>query len=1026
MGEDRRIQVWRGITTAFASLLALSISVTGAVNGFRTDIDKFLGTKSSRFVTAEGKNARKAYTYRSDYSSTKELLTSVADLGKRMSAEGSVLLKNSGALPLTEKETHQVSLLGFSSYYPVMGGDMGSVVSMNKGTDADTVDLVAALQSRHFAINPTLQHLYQSKKDEFSTEINNFGRKSQVTRITAPLIGERFSSKELSQSQMDQAQPDWRSSLDKDNVMIVTLARASGENRNYTPGKDGVDNKQHLGQRDPLALSDDERQLIDAAVKAKQTNHGKVIILINSVNPMQIQELTDQDGVDAIMQVGLPGAYGFNGVADLLCGRENPSGRLTDTWAVDSANAPAVNNYGDYSWTNADPSHNINSEIVEAEGIYTGYKYYETRYADKVLGRGKADARVGSTSGDAWDYNKEVTYPFGYGLSYTNFRQTLDQVAVDKNDGTVTARIQVTNTGKVPGKDVVQFYVSTPYTDYDRKHHVEKSEVQLLDYGKTNLLQPGQSQTLTIKADVQYMASWDSILGKQGRKGGYLLDAGDYYFALGKDAHQAAENVLKAKGASVNGRMDQVASWNLAERDTSRYAVSKAGVKVTNQLANADLNFYKPGSVTYLSRSNWESTWPKTYKGLTASDSMLMQGLTNQTYQIKPQGDPKKVKFGADNGLTLAQLKGVANIKDKRWSKLMDQLTLPEAMIRTAFGGTSSKPIQSISSPEVVQNDGPNGFASYPLGQYANKDKQSGDPYAVDGTDHNLSYTMGVMAAETVIGQTFSKELAGQWGKALGNYSIWANTSLIWGIGTNLHRTAYNARNHEYYSEDPMLTAYQAASSVSQARKYGCILAPKHFAFNDTEINRTGIAVFMNEQKAREGELRASQSIVEDAGALGMMTGFNRIGVVAVNAHTGLLMNILRKEWGFKGLLSQDFIMDTEYQNLPASAHNGVTMLTSTGNDSLDAVSRKWPEWNLKDVSKDAQLVSDLKRNMTWQNYAYANSNVMDGLDTNSHLETIRTWYDKALMWSTVGTALLTLCSFVMYVVSRRRFYRTV
>ena len=183
MRNDRRIQAWRGMTTVFASLLALSLSVTGAVNGFRTDIDKFLGTKSSRFVTAQGKDARKAYTYRSDYSSTKELLTSVADLGRRMSAEGSVLLKNNGALPLTEKETHRVSLLGFSSYYPVLGGDMGSSVSMNKGTDADTVDLVAALRSRQFDINSTLQQLYQSKKDEFSTEINNFGHKSKVTRI---------------------------------------------------------------------------------------------------------------------------------------------------------------------------------------------------------------------------------------------------------------------------------------------------------------------------------------------------------------------------------------------------------------------------------------------------------------------------------------------------------------------------------------------------------------------------------------------------------------------------------------------------------------------------------------------------------------------------------------------------------------------------------------------------------------------------------------------------------------------------
>ncbi len=1019
MKRNPSSRVWRGVTTTFAALLALSLTATSAVQGFRTDINKFLGTTSTRFVSDEGVDAGETYTYKSDYSNTTELVQSIRDLGERVSEEGSVLLKNDGALPLGGDETKRVSLLGFSSYYPVQGGDMGSVVSQNEGTDADTVDMVTAFKEKGFSINETLQSLYESMKDDFSTEINNFGQKTTVNRITAPMIGEKFSGKEPSQDQMNKASSDWKSSLNDNNVMIVTIARASGENRAYMPGQDGVDGQD--GQSDPLGLTDNERALIDAAVQAKKSNGGKVIVLINSANTMQIQEVADNAGVDAIMQIGLPGAYGFYGVADLLSGDANPSGHLSDTWVSNNASSPAVNNYGDYEWTNADTAHTINSEIVQAEGIYTGYKYYETRYFDERLGQGNASSTVGSTDGGSWNYGNEVTYPFGYGLSYTTFSQKLDSVDVDLAAKTVTAKVTVTNTGDVSGKSVVQLYDNVPYTDYDKSHDVEKPAVQLLDYAKTKELKPGESQTLTITADAQYMASWDSTAeNSKGTKGTYILDAGEYVFTIADNAHDAANNVLARQGASTDGNADNTASWTLDGLDSTTFAVTKNGTKVENQLQDADLNTWMPDTVTYLSRSDWQGTWPKTYKDLTATDEMLKGGLTNDTYEITSNGDTSSVTWGADGDLNLATLKGV-DIDDSRWDDLINQMDLSEALIRTAFGGTSTKAIESITSPEVIQNDGPNGFASYTLGQYANTDKSSGDPYAVDADDKNLSYSMGVMASETVLGQTFSKDLAEEWGKAIGNYSIWANTTILWGVGTNLHRTAYNARNHEYYSEDPVLTGFQAAASISGAKAYGCILAPKHYAFNDTEINRTGVATFMTEQKAREGELRAHQSPVEDAGTLGMMSGYNRIGVTSTNASTGLMLGILRNEWGFKGILSEDFIMDNEYQNLRAAAYNGVTMLTSTGDDSMDAVAKLWPYWTVDNVRQDTKLMKALHQNMKWQNYAYANSNAVDGLNSTTRIEHVRTWYDNALTGVSVVTGLLTLLGAVMYVVSRRR-----
>ena len=332
-GKKQKHYLWRGLTTTTASVLALSLSATLVIDSFRSDIDRLTGSASTQMVTDN--QSEDDYKYKSDYSTTTELLDSIEDLGERMSEEGTVLLKNNGALPLSEEETKKISLLGFSSYFPIQGGDMGSDFRENKGTDADTIDMVGAFTAKGFALNPTLQKMYEGMKDQFKTErILPWGAIT-LYRTTAPGVGDTFTSLEPTQELLDETDPTWKDSMNDYNVMMVTVGRASGENCDYTPGENGVNPEQSLNQEDPLGLSDTERAVIKSAVEAKKANGGKVIVLLNNANAMEIDELKKDEGVDAILQIGFPGGYGFYGVADILSGAVNPSGHLTDTYAVD-------------------------------------------------------------------------------------------------------------------------------------------------------------------------------------------------------------------------------------------------------------------------------------------------------------------------------------------------------------------------------------------------------------------------------------------------------------------------------------------------------------------------------------------------------------------------------------------------------------------------------------------------------------------------------------------------------------------
>ena len=896
-------------------------------------------------------------------------------MAQELAAEGIVLLENrDNALPL--EGGSKVNLFGFASISPLYGGT-GSGAS----DTSSNVDLVQGLTNAGLEVNQELVDFYKNSGVKRGDQAGFTGSNFTPAEVSADKYGDSLLANAKAFS----------------DTAVVMFSRIGGEGGDLPMDMEAAGYSQAGGNRSYLELTQDEEDLLELV---KGQGFGKVIVLINSSHAMELGFL--EDGVDAALWIGGPGSRGMDAVGQVLAGTVNPSGRLPDTYAYDHTTAPAYWNAGDFTYGNLDKRNYV--EYVE--GIYVGYRFYETRFIDNATG-----------ACDEAAYEKAVQYPFGYGLSYTTFEQTLDSLNVNLGEKTVAASVTVKNTGSVAGKDAIQLYVSLPYITGG----LEKAAVQLLDFAKTDELAPGESKTYTLTADMQNMTSWDSGADNAvGTKGCYVLDAGDYYFTVGNGAHEAVNNVLAAQGASVDGDSANVKTWNLDSRDGDTFARTKNGTAVENQLADMDVNYWLPGTAAYLSRSDWQGTWPKTYSGLTATAEML-DIMDNDIYVISgDNGDPASVTFGAQNGLTLADLKGVADLDDPRWSQLMDQITLEECMIRTGFGGTSTKAIPSIMSPEAIQNDGPNGIYSYPLGQYASSDGSNGDPCVVAENDPNREYRFGTMTNATVIGQTFNKDLVREYGEIAGNYSLWANLTIYWGCGTNLHRIPYNARNHEYYSEDAVLTAGLGSQFVQGGLKYGCLIAPKHLAFNDTEINRSGVATFMTEQQARENELRGTQAIIEN-GALAVMTAYNRVGITQDNAHTGLMMNILRKEWGFKGLISEDFIQDANYTVLKEAVMNGVTMSCNTGENTAAAVAEKYGYWTVDAVSRDAQLMAALKQAMTWQNYALANSNALDGLSSNSRLVSVRTWYDNLVTGLQIGFGVLTAACAAMYVMSAKK-----
>jgi beta-glucosidase len=978
----RRTNVWRGLVFTFTIVFIISNTAAIILESWSNLIDGFLGTKSYAVVTDE-EEGELWTTYISDYENTNELINAHKELGKTLLEEGAVLLKNNGSLPLSENP--KVTLLGLRSSATVYGATIGVDVPDNQN-----LSLSEALKEKGFQVNDTMVDIYAVLAQDDRFKQNAFG--PNVVNAIAPSFTGVLPGNERAYNVVEPTLEDFaaidgsymQSINEYSDVAIVVVGRASSEAADFYPGEMGIDPAS--GARNPLALTNDEKDIINFATD----NFDRVIVLVNATATMELEELKTNDKIDGILWIGFPGNYGFRGVASILKGEVSPSGRVPDIYATDSTSSPAMANFGVIPFANARDYLDTAVDrgdfyLIQAEGIYTGYRYYETRYADLIMGQGNALSQVGTfDSASNWNYKEEVSYPFGYGLSYTSFSQTLESVKISDDIKTVEAVVTVENTGDVAGKDVIQLYAQAPYYEGG----VEKSAIQLIEYDKTKLLQPGESQTIRIVADLQNLASYDEVNAQT-----YILDGGQYFFTVGNDSHEAINNVLSKKGYTIEdgmtseGNAANVVEWNYNPAggvDNFTFAVSNSGVEVTNQLEVADLNTWLPGTVTYLSRSDWAGTWPKTYDEIYIPEDMVKY-LKNDFYEIKTTDDTSDIIFGDDSiDINFGDMKN-AEFDDPRWEQLLNKVDLQEAILYITKGNRLVPSMESIGFVGgVYTENGPNGFK-----MTLSANSHPGSPWYVSKSDEYAEYNTGDKGSPPLLAATFNKEFAYEYGLLWGNDALFNYMPIIWGPGLNLHRHPYNGRNCEYYSEDPVLAGTIGLELVLGGLEKGLIMAPKHYAFNDQESNRNGIAPFMNEQKARELELRSYQIAVE-GGTLGLMTSFSRIGPVYVGADEALLQKILRDEWGFNGYVVSDMINPASYMTWKESVIAGTTNFDTT------EIKQEWLGYITETTNKfgnDATMLKAIKERVHQSLWVFAQSNLMNSLNSSSRLVQVNTWW---------------------------------
>ncbi len=834
--------------------------------------------------------------------------------------EGLVLLQNrDGALPL--KSGAAVSVFGQDSVDFVYGGAGSGSVDTSKAAT-----LKQALEKSGFQVNQALWDFYLTGpgKDYRKSVPDETGRGD-------------FAVNEVPVSAYTQSVKD--SFAQYHDAAIVCIGRSGGESSDI-PTQPLASGYRYL------ELDQDELELLAMACGSFDT----VVLVLNSNNTLELGFLEDPAyaNVKACLWCGGVGQEGIYAIGKALAGTVNPSGRLVDTYAYDSLSAPSATNLGDYSITNSTIT-NGGKYLVYAEGIYVGYRYYETRYEDGVLDQGNA--------GD-YDYGSAVQFPFGHGLSYTQF-QWSDYQVKEASDG-FEASVTVTNTGDRAGKDVVQIYMQSPYTDYDRANGVEKSAVELVGFAKTGLLEPGKSETVTISVPKEVMKTYDA-----SGAGTYILDAGDYYFAAGHDAHHGLNNILAAKGFTAADGMDAdgdaAMAWKTTVdvQDSTTYAVSLAtGKAVSNQFQDTDIRYYD-GGFRYLSRSDWAGTWPETYQGGSwqAPGTLLKDLEWKRGVDVVGTGSEPMPTFEAKMERRASDLVGT-DYSDPAWQELAEQLTPDQAMRLVRLGGYATVQVDGIGLPATQDKDGPSGISGTLVGG------QSAMAYPV----------------EVVMASTWNTELIHRLGLSVGEDSIATGVAGWYAPGVNIHRSPYSGRNFEYYSEDGFLSGQISAAEVRGAREKGVITYMKHFALNDQETNRYGVAVFANEQAIREVFLKGFEYTVTQGNTNAAMASMNRLGATWSGAHKGLMTHVLRDEWGFEGavITDQASVPAMFYQDIISGLSAGTDLWLNTNKNYWLLDAYKEMDGSTADWTDNAAVMASVQRSAKNVIYAVATSNAME------------------------------------------------
>ena len=946
MGNLFQKKVWRILSAVCACLLAIVLGFLPWATAYRSLVCSAIGDTTSKVVEAETGEEQDTEYFKDNGMSLDDWIEKEAELTREVQASGSVLLKNDGILPL--QKGAKVSAFGYGTVKTVSTG------LVRFGTPGQYIDFKTGMEEDgKLQLNPSLYEFYSdnaSADPAFNT----------LNEIDVGLM-------------TDAARADYDEYAD---AAIVVLSRAGGEAGDLAAGD-------FTGGTKYLALQESEKKMLEEVT----AHFDDVIVLINSSYAMELGWLEEYD-IDACLMIGAIGYRGFNAVSDILTGVTNPSGRLADTWAADSFSAPAMQNFGDYTFANAEAineqigtGNNATKYVVETEGIYVGYKYYETRYEDAVLGQGNASSEAGTfASASSWDYDEEVCFPFGYGLSYTQFTQELE--GVRETEDTFEVTVKVTNSGSIPGRSVVQVYAQTPYTDFDKENGIEVASVELVGFDKTEELAANASEEVVISVDKEDLTHYDPFVNKT-----FIMEAGDYYLAVGDNAHDAVNNILAAKGKEVGGDAEQVYSYTLAQTDTQTYAVTDGNVMITNQFDDVDLNYYIDGAVTYLSRSDWNATWPEEMNDLIANAAMI-EALDAEGNYEAGSADMSEYVIGADTDYTVAMMIG-AGFDDPHWNDIINQMSIEDLVNLCARSGLNM--IESISYPATFMKDGSHrvtdrSYVERP-GTYAH-----------------------IMPSVVIMAQSFDRELLYQIGLAFGEDNIRTATVGHYAPGVNIHRTPYSGRNFEYYSEDAFLSGEMSVPAIQGMQEKGAITYLKHFLGNEQETNRNGVSTFMSQQAMREVYLEAFKAGITEGKTKGIMGGFNRIGCTWTGAHYGLMTEVLRGEFEWTGIADTDAVFGySPYMGFKCGLMAGTTMWATSGTGVYDAV--------IEDVLQDAQLVGKLREASHYLLYNVVNSLAFNGISQDSRVVPV-TPYWEVILYVIIGVlSVVTVGSAAMVVV---------
>lgn len=962
----------------WSSILAMILIITVVINFvmlqyFSVVLDMYFGKGNQKVEKAAGSENWDSEYYKSDYDSDEEIIEAAAKLSQQIEGEGIVLLKNNNkTLPLmhdnkkiSNDNISNISLFGRTTVDPIYSG----IGSGEVGTDC--IDFNEAFEKKGFEINNTLYEFYaKHEKSTKSFKETVGGKEATYTgRGFISQMGEAlFVGDIIAEVPVADYSDDVIASYDNYNdAAIVVIGRVGGEGCDLPVNMTDHTNYDEDKDKHYLELNKDELDMLKHVKDQKDRGvFNNIIVILNTVNAMEVDFINNEEyGIDAALWVGSYGEHGLNSVVDVITGDINPSGRLVDTYVSDLTLDPTYVNLGDTYYTNVDGSIRGNesgSFIQYEEGIYLGYRYYETAAHEEYI-----------------NYDEVVIYPFGYGLSYSDFTQEFVSEPSYK-DGVLTFEVKVTNSENgIKGKDVVQIYCEQPYIN----NGVEKSKVILSALSKTKELEPGESQILTLTIDEEELASYDYKVNKS-----YVLDEGIYKFYLSENAHSWSNIQATDDKRYYEIELSEVIYNDGNNRDSDNTTVTNQFDDVSNMFKDG----VTEGYATNMSRSDFIGTYPTE---LTENDKVANEDIKNKLESVFNEQNDSKLgnvetsniytedmpQICLKNGLNLIDLRG-ADYNDESWNQLLDQLSIKEMTNLIETAGYNTAEILSISKPATLDYDGPLGWSTW---------------VTASGKDALVE----AFPASVVLASTWNVELAEDMGKMIGEQGLRNDFNGWYAPGVNIHRSAFSGRNYEYYSEDGYLSGKIAAATVSGAASKGTYCYLKHFALNDQEDGRRGIATWANEQAIREIYLRPFEICVKEAKAeinyiadedgnwdtktinatTAIMSSYNCIGTTWAGGNYNLLNNVLRGEWGFEGVVITDYYGGDAFMDSDQGVRAGSDIYLNTfANASLSD-------------TESATAVAAIRKATHNTLYTVVNSNTMQGISPGTIISySLSTW----------------------------------